>query len=270
MRSAALRIPPHGGTASAPEVHHKRGRPAAARDWKEKRPARRPERWGECPHGQEVGRAGRSSLSARSARPTSCPHRCPQTSTSQLKKRVGKKSNRVIKLCMRGTPARTLAPQGRIALPRDRSGRRIPSRLSSATRKESAHALPGGLTAKEKTRGASHQRLGTLSCGLQAGYGRGVEITGFSDTSVVSGLLSHDRATGDLNKLALGDLLFIKGLTELLFGLAKRHHVVPSCFTAAVRVHPKREASCWTILTGCKPRVTAQPATEGDLGYSLA
>src|SRR3954449_7086761 len=68
--------------------------------------------WGECPHGQEVSRAGRSSLSARSARLTSCPHRCPQTSTSQLKKRVGKKSNRVIKLCMRGDTGADTRPTG--------------------------------------------------------------------------------------------------------------------------------------------------------------
>ena len=111
--SLALRIPPHGGTESAPEVHRKRGRPPAGRDWKERRPARRPERWGECPHGQEVSRAGRSSLSARSARLTSCPHRCPQTSTSQLKKRVGKKSNRVIKLCMRGDTGADTRPTGK-------------------------------------------------------------------------------------------------------------------------------------------------------------
>ena len=37
------------------------------------------QRVGECPHGQEVIRAGRASLSASSARMTSCPHRCPQT-----------------------------------------------------------------------------------------------------------------------------------------------------------------------------------------------
>src|SRR3954470_11194104 len=112
MRSAAPRIPPHGGTASAPEVHHKRGRPVAARDWKEKRPARRPEGWGEGPHAQEVAPGARSSLSARSARLTSCPHRCPQTSTSQLKKRVGKKSNRVIKLCRRGDTGADTRPTG--------------------------------------------------------------------------------------------------------------------------------------------------------------
>src|SRR4051794_8368923 len=107
MTSAALRIPPHGGTASAPEVHHKRGRPPAARDWKERRPARRLQGWGECPHGQEVGRAGRSSLFARSARLTSCPHRCPPISTSQLVEKVGKKSNRVVKLCRGDTGADT-------------------------------------------------------------------------------------------------------------------------------------------------------------------
>src|SRR3954452_168750 len=45
--------------------------------------------------GQEVSRAGRSSLSARSARLTSCPCRWPHCCSDFLVKRVGSKSNRV-------------------------------------------------------------------------------------------------------------------------------------------------------------------------------
>ena len=75
MKQAAPAVPSQGGTGSAPSVHRELGRPAAAHDWEEVPVTR--QNWGRVSYGQEVGRAGRSSLSARSARPTSCPCRWP-------------------------------------------------------------------------------------------------------------------------------------------------------------------------------------------------
>src|SRR4051794_30411840 len=201
MGSAAPRIPPHGGTESAPEVHHKRGRPTAARDWTEKRPASRPEGWGECPHGQEVSRAGRSSLSARSARLTSCPHRCPQTSTSQLKKRVGKKSNRVIKLCRGGDTGAATRPTGGESRCRAiEAGVGFLPDLPPPPAKASAGALKRALRHEKSTRCfAQHQRLATWFRCLHPGYCRCVELTGFSDSAISTLLLDDNRYAGDLN-----------------------------------------------------------------------
>jgi hypothetical protein len=138
---AAAGMPFHGGSSGAQEPRHRCGRPSAGQDWKEEA-CKQAKGWGECPRGQEVGRAGRSSLSARSARPASCPHRCPQKPLMHNKSKRRKKKYTSKKVAKGRGHRRGHSPhRGRIALPRDRSGRRIPSRPSSATRKESAHAL---------------------------------------------------------------------------------------------------------------------------------
>jgi hypothetical protein len=97
-----------------------------------------------------------------------------------------------------------------------------------------------------------------------------VELTGFSDSAISTLLLDDNRYAGDLNKFTLGDFLFIEGLMQLLCRLIKRHHVVPGCLAATFRVDRKWKASCWTVLPGCKPRITAQMAAERYLLYSLA
>lgn len=68
---AALGVPPQAGRPDAGKRATDQGRPAAAHDWEEGA-CDQAKGWGERPEGQEVGRAVRSSLSARSARPTFC------------------------------------------------------------------------------------------------------------------------------------------------------------------------------------------------------
>ena len=63
--------------------------------------------------GQAVGRAGRASLSASSARPTSWPCRCPTDALMLLVDWVGKKSDRATGgIIGSGAPTRPLAPRG--------------------------------------------------------------------------------------------------------------------------------------------------------------
>jgi hypothetical protein len=97
-----------------------------------------------------------------------------------------------------------------------------------------------------------------------------VKLAGLFDSAIVSRLLSYNRSTGHVDKLAFRDLLSVEGLTQLLITLTKRHDIVPGGLAAFLRVDRKREASRRTILTGSKPRVTAETATQHDLGYSLA
>jgi hypothetical protein len=97
-----------------------------------------------------------------------------------------------------------------------------------------------------------------------------VDFPDFPYSTIVSRLLSDDRMTGDLDKLALGDLLSIEGLLQLLCSLIKRHDIVPGGFAGAFRVHRNREATCRTIVTGSEPWVTTQPAAQHHLGYSVA
>src|SRR3954451_7850162 len=83
-----------GDTASAPAVHRELGRPAAAHGWEE-RACDQAKGWGECPADRRAGAPVASSLSARSARPTSCPCRRPHRCSDALAWRVGKESVRV-------------------------------------------------------------------------------------------------------------------------------------------------------------------------------
>src|SRR5688572_26022721 len=118
MRSAAPRIPPHGGTESAPEVHHKRGRPAAARDWKEKRPASRPKGVGRV-SSRTGGQPRRSFLPLRTLRAADLLSTPLSPKATHAQQRIGREEKvNEYKSCEgEGTPARTLAPRGRIALP---------------------------------------------------------------------------------------------------------------------------------------------------------
>src|SRR3954453_8790106 len=87
-------VPVHSGTSGAGGRATNRSRPAAAHDWEE-RACDQAKGVGRVSCGQEVSRAGRSSLSARSARLTSCPCRWPHCCSDFLVKRVGRKSDRV-------------------------------------------------------------------------------------------------------------------------------------------------------------------------------
>jgi hypothetical protein len=109
--SLAEDIPPHGGTGGAKKPRRKCGRPVAGAEL-EGRACTQAKGWGECPLGQEVGRDVRSSLFARSARPTSCPRRRPQNITKQHNQKEGKESNRVEKLCRRGDTGDATRPTG--------------------------------------------------------------------------------------------------------------------------------------------------------------
>src|SRR3982751_5464650 len=86
----SLAVSHQGDTASAPAVDRELGRPAAAHNWEE-RACDQAKGWGECPADRRSGAPVASSLSARSARPTSCPCRCPHCCSDFLVKRVVEK-----------------------------------------------------------------------------------------------------------------------------------------------------------------------------------
>ena len=132
-------VPPQGGTAGAPPVRHQCGRPSAEWHWKEGG-LHTGQRVGRVSCGQEVGRAtGRSSLSASSARPTSCPRRRPQNTTPRWVKKESKKSNRVEKLCRGGDTGDATRPTGENCAKRAiEAGVGFLPDLPSATRKGSA------------------------------------------------------------------------------------------------------------------------------------
>ncbi len=98
--------------------------------------------WGRVSCGQEVSRAGRSSLSARSARLTSCPCRWPQRSAACVCKRVGKCGDRVLVVRRGGSTAKATRPQGELTLARQKepTGDSSQTLLPGSARKTSADA----------------------------------------------------------------------------------------------------------------------------------
>ena len=131
-------------------VRRKCGRPAAAQNWKE-RACKQAKGWGECPADRRSASTDvRSSLSARSARPTSCPHRCPQKPLMHNICKGGKKSKRVKKLRRGGDNGEATRPtRGRDCANRaiKRASAFLPD-LPSATRKEQRFALQESPTGK--------------------------------------------------------------------------------------------------------------------------
>ena len=104
-------IPLHGGTDGAEKLRRKYGRPLAETEL-EGRACQQAKRWGECPADRRSAAPVASSLSARSARLTSCPRRRPQNTTPRWVKKKSKKSNRVKKLCRRGDTGDATRPTG--------------------------------------------------------------------------------------------------------------------------------------------------------------
>src|SRR3954467_6236247 len=113
-------VPVHSGTSGAGGRATNRSRPAAAHDWEEGA-CDQAKGVGRVPFGQEVSRAGRSSLSARSARLTSCPCRWPHCCSDFLVKRVGSKSNRVTAgIIGGGSTDKATRPTGGLTLSRQK------------------------------------------------------------------------------------------------------------------------------------------------------
>ena len=152
-------IPPHGGTSGAGKPRHRCGRPSVGREL-EGRACSQARGWGECPHGQEVTRAGRASLSASSARMTSCPHRCPQTPLMHNICKRGQKKYTSKKVAKGRGHRRGHSPHGGESRCRAiEAGVGFLPDLPPPPAKESAHALTRGLTAKEKNKKEENQEV---------------------------------------------------------------------------------------------------------------
>src|SRR4051794_28477594 len=152
MRSPAGDVPVHSGTSAAGGGASNRSRPAAAHDWEEGA-CDQAKGVGRVACGQEVSRAGRSSLSARSARLTSCPCRWPHCCSDFLVKRVGSKSNRVTAgIIGGGATDKATRPTGGLTLSRQKepTGEFLPN-PPSPDRQGGAYAK-GSLTAGTNTR----------------------------------------------------------------------------------------------------------------------
>src|SRR3954451_16682737 len=120
MKSPADDVPVHSGTSGAGARATNRSRPAAAHDWEEGA-CDQAKGVGRVACGQEVSRAGRSSLSASSARLTSCPCRWPHCCSDFLVERVGSKSNRVTAgIIGGGSTAKATRPTGGLTLTRQK------------------------------------------------------------------------------------------------------------------------------------------------------
>ena len=130
-------------------MHRKCGRPLADIELEEEA-CLQAKGWGECPADRRSAPTVASSLSASSARPTSCPCRRPQRIPVLLLKRVGKCGDRVLVVRRGGSTAKATRPQGVLTLARqkeptgDSSQTLLPGSAGS-TSADAQESLPAAL-----------------------------------------------------------------------------------------------------------------------------
>src|SRR4051812_25871874 len=162
-------VPVHSGTSGAGGRATNRSRPAAAHDWEEGA-CDQAKGVGRVSCGQEVSRAGRSSLSARSARLTSCPCRWPHCCSDFLVKRVGRKSDRATAgIIGGGATAKATRPTGGLTLTRQKepTGEFLPN-PPSPDRHGCAYAQELPLAGGPGTPGINTRRSPDFSASLSA------------------------------------------------------------------------------------------------------
>src|SRR3954452_9821935 len=147
-------VPVHSGTSGAGGRASNRSRPAAAHGWEEGA-CDQAKGVGRVSCGQEVSRAGRSSLSARSARLTSCPCRWPHCCSDFRVKRGGRKSDRATAgIIGGGATAKATRPTGGLTLTRQKepTGEFLPNPPSPDRQQAGALTRKKSLTAGTNTR----------------------------------------------------------------------------------------------------------------------
>jgi hypothetical protein len=181
-------VPPQGGTDGAPEARHQCGRPSAETEL-EGKACDQAKGWGECPADRRSATPVASSLSASSAWPTSCPHRCPQKPLMHNICKGGKKKYTSKKVAKGRGQRRGHSPhKGENCANRAiKAGVGFLPDLPSATRKEQRFALqksPMGKKLQEKQACfARHRRLATRAGRLDACYCGCVNLTSTLDAS---------------------------------------------------------------------------------------